>query len=367
VTTVTGDAPAPDVRPAFEALKIDALATGLRASDDALARLGGADRLTVHEYATTGGIPLRVAGLDINIPFDEWFCDRAAVELTLVAGVLVLRHDGMTWPVDHVYPLPGYVGSLDSEGTRVDEVVFSHLDRMRLSPIGGCAYDCAFCDMPGRVRLHPLEQLLEAAAVAMADVALPVRHALISGGSPGPKHQARFADTVAALVAALSPRIEVDVMMASSADGPELVRRLVDAGVHGFSLNIELESEAAGLVHIHGKHRRARPHFDATVGTAVELLGSTGRVRSLILPGLEPVKATLAGVEHIASLGADPVLSPFRPARATALQGHDPVPSTLLREVLDGARAIVARNGVRLGPRCLPCQHNTLTFPWDVA
>lgn len=155
-------------------------------------------------------------------------------------------------------------------------------------------------------------------------------------------------------------------MMAPNASGPQVVQRLVEAGVHGFSLNLEVASDA-GALHIRGKHRRSHPHFDATVDTAVGLLGCTGRVRSLILPGLEAAEDTLAGVERIAALGADPVLSPFRPARSTVLEHHEPVAAQLLREVLDGAREIVARHGVRLGPRCLPCQHNTLTFPWDAA
>lgn len=155
-------------------------------------------------------------------------------------------------------------------------------------------------------------------------------------------------------------------MMASTSYGPDLVARLVDAGVHGFALNLELESDGASRVHIRGKHRRSRPWFDATVAAAVSLLGKNGRVRSLILPGLESVENTLAGVEHIAELGADPVLSPFRPAQGTTLAASDPVSPTLLREVLDGSREIVARHGVSLGPRCAPCQHNTLAFPWDV-
>ena len=358
---------APESRSALEALKIAALSTGARITDEALGYLGGADRLTVHEYATTGGIPLRVGGLDINAPFDEWYSDSASLLIGLEDDALFLDHVGTRHRIEEIYPLPAYVGEVDSEGNSLVDVVYTHIDRFRLSPITGCAYDCAFCDLPGRVRLRPLNQLLEGAEAALRDDTLPLRHALISGGSPGPRDEPAFAETIVELVRQLSPRIEIDVMMSSGAGGPDLVRRLVDVGVHGFALNVELESSQAAELHIRGKQRRARPHFDATVQAAVELVGAgTGRVRSLILPGLEPVEATLRGVEHIASLGADPVLSPFRPAQGTRLASQPCVPESLLREVLDGAREIVRRHGVALGPRCLPCQHNTLTFPWDV-
>ena len=355
----------PARRGAFEDLKIAALSTGLCMTEAALSHLGGASALTVHEYATTGGVPLRVEGIDINVPFDEWYCRGAELELDVHHGELVLRQGAEQFAVDCVHPLPGYVNRLDSRGDRYDSIVYTHIERIRLSPITGCAYDCKFCDIKGRVRLRPLDQLLEAADVALADERFDVRHALISGGSPGPGTAAAFADTVVALVEKLGPRLEVDVMMAASSEGPELVKRLVDAGVAGFAINIELES-AEGAQHIRGKYKLSRPHFDATVSAATDLLGRTGRVRSLILPGLESPAATLTGVEHIASLGADPVLSPFRPAQGTELSVLKPVSTAWLREVLDGSREIAARHGVRLGPRCIPCQHNTLTFPWDV-
>ena len=350
----------------LEDLKISALSTGARLTDAALEHLGGPSALTVHEYATTGGIPLRVDGIDINTPFDEWYCAQAELLIDVVDDELQVQFRGTAFPVDAVHPLPGYLGLVDGSGHRFDETVYTHIERVRVSPIAGCAYDCGFCDMPGRVRLRPLEQMQKAVDAALADGALEVRHALISGGSPGPRDESQFADVLVELAAYIAERVEVDVMMAASETGPELVRRLVDAGVHGFAFNIELESNDAAAVHIRGKHRRSRPHFDATVTSAVEILGRTGRVRSLILPGLEPVDATLAGVAHIASLGADPVLSPFRPAVNTRLSRSSPVPASVLREVLDGSRQIVQEHDVALGPRCIPCQHNTLSFPWDV-
>lgn len=356
-----------DDRRFIEDLKIAVLSTGVQIDHGSLDRLGGADALTTHEYATTGGIPMRVGNEYLNAPFDEWYCAEAEVEFATTGIGHVLRYRGVDVAIDHIYPLPGYVGEVDDRGMRFDDVAYSHLDRVRLSPINGCAYDCAFCDLPGRIELRPVDQLLRAARRAIADSNLPPRHLLISGGSPGPRQWQEFADTVHTLVAELGPTLPVDVMMSSGPETAAFVDRLVDAGVHGFALNIEIASEAAASLHIRGKHRRARPHLDETIAAAVARLGRTGRVRSLILPGLEPVEETLAGVDHLAALGADPVLSPFRPARDTALHRAQTVTSETLRLVLDGSREIVAHHGVRLGPRCGPCQHNTLTFSSDAA
>src|SRR5262249_22894405 len=90
-----------------------------------------------------------------------------------------------------------------------------------------------------------------------------------------------------------------------------------------------------------------------------------GRIRSLLMVGLESMEATLAGVEFLALRGCQPVLSPFRPAPGTRLEKMPPPRTEFLVEVYLRAREIGDRRGVNLGPDCLPCQHNTLTFPDD--
>lgn len=92
-------------------------------------------------------------------------------------------------------------------------------------------------------------------------------------------------------------------------------------------------------------------------------MGGNGRVRSILVIGLEDAETTLRGVDFLASLGCDPVLSPFRPSRGTALTALEPPTDEYLMRVYDRALGIVAAHGVRLGPCCIPCQHNTLVLP----
>lgn len=355
-------------RPTIERLKATALAEGVRLSPEAERLLSedGQKPLTVHEYATTGGITVVVPGdVYVNAPFDDWYCAESSVVVDVLDGSLVMRSEAATLPITRVLPLPGYLDVIDASGHRAADTVMSHGDRLRLSPIVGCAYDCAFCDLAGeRYERRDADQLIAAMQVALADEVLPVRHALISGGSPGRRHLSWFEETCSSIAEACP--VPVDIMMASIPGDPGFVDRMVDAGVTGFSLNIELFSEAAAGLHIRAKHRHARPGFDEFAGRAVARLGREGAVRSLILVGLEPPEDTLAGVEHLAELGVDPVLSPFRPARNTRLAEREPPSAKMLADVLEESRRIVERHGVHLGPRCVPCQHNTLTFPWDV-
>ena len=72
---------------------------------------------------------------------------------------------------------------------------------------------------------------------------------------------------------------------------------------------------------------------------------------------------TLDGVRFLAELGCDPVLSPFRPAKGTDLANEAPPSAAFMEEAYLAAREIATAHGVELGPRCIPCQHNTITFP----
>lgn len=369
-------------RAALEQAKIRALATGLRIERSALDLLGGpAAPLTVHEYATTGGITLDLPHrVSVNAPFDAPYCATSDLQLVGEAGRLVLVAEDPEMRIDvlNVHPLPGYLEAVDGQGRRLADTTMSHADRIRVSPIDGCAYDCAFCNVAAlKYVQRPLEQVLAGIDVALADAALPPRHLLISGGSPSLGHaagQAYFTHLCLGVLEHLAGRtngdgspFEVDIMMSARPDGPTFVREMTAAGVAGFSLNVEVFTDASASEWLGLKHRRARPHLEAMIAAAVDALGAnSGRVRSLIIPGLESVDDTLAGIEWLASRGCSPVLSPFRPAPSTRLEARQPVAEQDLRAILDEARRITARHGVALGPRCAACAHNTLTFPWDL-
>ena len=359
---------------AVERAKIVALSTGVRIARDVLQELGGTEALTIHEYATTGGATLVLPGdVYVNAPFDEGFSISTSLRLVRGQDGLVLKLGSDIVPVVNVLPLPGYLDGTDSEGRLVRDTIMSHADRIRVSPIVGCAFNCDFCDLGTLTYLRrPVHQILEAIDRALDDDALPPRHLLISGGSPGAPdvHQAYFEETCRAIVRhvlARRPDFEIDIMMSPRQNCPEFVESMVEAGVTGFSLNIEVYSEENARTHLPLKYRASRPHLGPTISRAVDLLGrDSGNVRSLIIPGLESVEQTLEGVAWLSSLGCHPVLSPFRPARGTRLEGAAPASTSDLTAVLAGARAIARKHGVALGPRCIPCQHNTLSFPWDL-
>lgn len=153
----------------------------------------------------------------------------------------------------------------------------------------------------------------------------------------------------------------VDVMMAPRHD-TKLIDQLFEWGVYGYAINLEIFDEETAKCIAPQKRRLSLRAFEQNIERAVQRTGGNGRVRSLLLVGLESEERTLRGVEFLSRLGCDPVLSPFRPAPGTALANHPSPPYEVLESVYLKSLEIVERYRVKLGPRCIPCTHNTLTF-----
>jgi hypothetical protein len=345
-------------------LKVHCLSKGIRLDPAVIPVLthGGELPLTIHEYATTGGVTLRMGEVFVNAPFDDWYCDRSEAVLAVgPTGGTEVRYAGKSVACEALL-LPGYLDKNNELGQPVTATTMSHGDRIRVSPISGCTLDCRFCDLPAlRYTRHSVAEMLASIEVAKSDQHLPAYHLLISGGSPGPAHFEWFDDTVAGVAAGSG--LPTDVMMSPREGDLDYIKRYVDAGVIGFSLNLEVYGDARALEIMPRKHTRSSPHLARTIAAALAALGGNGRVRSIVIIGLEGVESTLGAIEFIAGLGADPVLSPFRPAQKTDLERWEPPTEQYLTTVYAGALDIAARYGVRLGPRCIPCQHNVLVMP----
>lgn len=345
-------------------LKVHCMCHGIRLTSAAIDVLSnsGTVPITIHEYATTGGVTLRIDDMYLNAPFDDWYCDSSRAVLDVdESRQFHVEYDGVVTRCE-VLPLPGYLEATNALGHPVARTTMSHCDRIRVSPISGCTLDCAFCDLPAlRYRRHEADEILASIEVAKADTQLPPHHLLISGGSPGPAHFDWFDETLVKVIEGCG--LPTDVMMSPREGNLDHVRRFADAGAVGFSLNLEVFGDARATEIMPRKHQRSSPHMARTVEAAVAAVGGQGAVRSIVIIGLEGVEDTLAAIEFLAGLGADPVLSPFRPARGTLLETWSPPSEKYLLEVFREAQKIARRHGVELGPRCIPCQHNTLTMP----
>jgi hypothetical protein len=344
-------------------LKFDLLANGMSVSNAASKQLlNDSSSLTASDYPTTNGITMELpGGAYVNVPIDASFAKNTnwTLDWNLEAESFVLNNGKEKHKV-RVLPLPSYIGKTDSKGKRFDQVVMTHGDRFRLSPVEGCSFRCAFCDSHLKnYHIHERSFIDAAIDTAMNDTNLPPRHALISGGTPKPEDVLVLVKLIENLIEKIP--LPVDVMCTPALQKADLVRRFAGAGGYELSINIELFGEEAIKRFAPQKADLSKKAFSDMIEQAVNLLD--GRVRSLLIVGLEPLEYTLKGVEWLCERGCQPVLSPFRPAPNTAL-ADSPKPSVdLLYEAWKKSMEIANRYGLSLGPKCIPCQNNCLAFP----
>jgi hypothetical protein len=351
-----------------EHLKFRLLANGVRVHPDA----GSAWReiyggpLTLGEYATTNGIGLRLSrDLYVNAPI----ADDAETPVLRVEGTDFFLSDQDTDVPLEVIPVPAFHSqTYEEDGVirSLTDLGITHTDRCRVSPIAGCSWACAFCDLPfeHKYRRKKPEQLLRLIQIARDDRLSPAQHVLVSGGTPGRLHEG-WIDSVYEFLARESP-LPVDVMMPPREDlgYPEWLR---STGVNSLSVNLEIfDVERASAITPNKARRFTRDHFLDYIERAVESFG-VGNVQSLLVFGsaIEPPESTVAGVRELVERGCIPVLSMFRPHPSTPLSE---APAATLEEIettylqsLEICEEV--DNGVLPGPRCIPCQHNTVALP----
>lgn len=335
------------------------------------------DEISLNEYASTAGACLVTEnGTYISAPYIQDFTRDTNIRLVYEEGFKLV--DGKAVTAVDVFPIPAYHKReyMRPDGTLLPytNLGVTHTDRVRISPIEGCAWRCTFCDLPYKFRYQkkPEEELLKVIELAKDDEFTPARHVLISGGTPKDEDEA-WMDSLYEYICAESP-LPVDIMMPARS-GKNYPRWLGSIGMNQLSVNIEVfDRERA---------RRITPFKARTVGEtalkgidhyldyiegAAEHLG-VGRVQSLIVFGeaIESEESTLAGVQALAERGAIPVLSPYRPDASTPLGKKDSPPASYeeTKRVYEASLEICdkASGGVvKPGPRCVPCQHNTVTF-----
>lgn len=348
-------------------LKLDILSDGIVVSSTAKKELDERREgrpLSPADFASTTGMILRLDDdVWVNAPiqaFNANFVRDTDLVLDVDVDGFVMGNADRSSRAGVWLP-PSYHGRVDIEDRSINDFVFSHGDRVRLSPMRGCAMRCKFCNVPYEdpYDTKPLPSMIRAVRLALEDPLQPAHHVLISGGTPRVR-DVPFLRSVYETVLAEFSGVDIDIMMVPLDDLLD-VRRLKELGLHELSINIELMSDEAGAELMPQKHRYGNGHYLRQIAEAAEVLGA-GRVRSMVMVGLEPPQETLNGVEAILRAGGVPVLSPFRPDPATPLRDRVPASSAELEQIFTAATELASGYGTVLGPDCPPCTHNTLTF-----
>lgn len=329
--------------------------------------------ITFSDYATTGGV---VAVLDervyVNIPVKF---QGTLFKVDLFEDKLILKYDNETIKIPfRIIPAPKYALDVErlSDDTPVRELVMTHADRVRISPVHGCRYHCSFCTSNAAYYKEiSCEQLDQAFNIALNDPYIKPRHVLISGGTPNKEADSyEWINEIYRYFPRNYPQFEFDVMLSprgmrpeqtSMKDYDEFLRYLHDeCGVKTLSVNLELYNDRFRERFIPDKAAVGKNNYYRFICQAVEVFG-TKSVRSSLVVGLESEEDTLNGVRAILDCGCLPVLSAFVPALGTDMANYSAPGVEFLLETVRKADEMAREAKLQLGPLCRPCTHNSIT------
>ncbi len=329
--------------------------------------------ITFNDYATTGGV---VAVLDervyVNIPVK--FQDTL-FKVDIFEDKLILKYDNKTIKISfRIIPAPKYALDVErlSDDTPVRELVMTHADRVRISPVHGCGYHCSFCTSNAAYYKEiSCEQLDQAFNIALNDPYNKPRHVLISGGTPNEEIDSyEWINDIYRYFPRNYPQFEFDVMLSPRGIRPEQTSMKEydeflgylhdECGVKTLSVNLELYNDRFREKFIPNKATVGKDNYYRFIRQAVEVFG-TKNVRSSLVVGLESEEDTLNGVRALLDCGCLPVLSAFVPAPGTDMANY-PAPSVeFLLEIVRKATEMAKEAKLQLGPLCRPCTHNSIT------
>lgn len=318
------------------------------------------------DYASTKGLILRLEEeVWVNVPVERYnptIASGSEILLDVDGAGFFVAGMGLHSRAEFWRP-PHYLESLATNGRPIKNFVVGHGDRVRLSPLIGCSMVCDFCNIPFEdtyAGVKPIDVMISSLRTAFADPVQPAQHILISGGTPSPPHVKELREVYEQVLAEFPDRV-VDIMMVP-VDGLFDLPSLDALGLNQISVNLEIfDLDVAAKVMRH-KYRQGRSYYLDFLADAVDVLGP-GRVRSMLMVGIEPVESTLAGVRALLDRGCVPVLSPFVPDASTPMAGCEAPSARVTLDVFLRATEMAEEYGVSLGPDCVPCMHNTLTLP----
>lgn len=258
---------------------------------------------------------------------------------------------------------PDYMqGVIVIRGKKITKYVNTYTDRIRIQTMYGCANSCKFCNAKeSGYNFNDIEGLDEAFQIALAQS--NARHAFISTNNVKDEEGFKKLTDVIEYFGRKYCGMGLDLMTSprgftsytDSSQYTPYLNHLKNNGIRGIAVDIELNNSDKFKFYCPEKFIIGQENYLRFIEQAVEIFG-VDHVRSVLIVGLEPLEETLKGVEKLAQRGCNPVLSPLFPYG----EANIPPNAELFISAKLQSEKICERYGIKMGPLCKPCSHNTL-------
>lgn len=259
-----------------------------------------------------------------------------------------------------------YCNNIIKEDIKFSDVCFWATDRLRIHHNLSCylkneGLGCKFCEITASKYTISIDEILDVVDFYL-EKADTFRHFLIGGGSEMREIEYQ---NILKIIKHIRKKSTKDIYVMSLPPKNLLILKdYYESGVTEIGFNIEVFDTNIALKYMPGKGKISRQEYFNALKEAVKYWGNTGKVRSLMIIGLEAESSSLQCIRELCKIGVMPILSVFRPIPGTSTENIVPPSNHFLKEIYIKGTKICKEYSLHLGPACHSCQNNTLSLPY---
>ncbi|MCM1267615.1 MAG: ATP-grasp domain-containing protein [Bacteroidales bacterium] len=300
----------------------------------------------------------------VNVPYNCKFCTFSPFTIDIQNDNFVLVYNGNYISNVEISFVPEtLLNKTNTFGVPLEHILNLANDRIRINPAPVCVFKkqntaCKFCNLPEENSSYDIESIKDAVDYCLKEV--PFRHFLIGGGTYSV--QGGW-DVIIEITKYIRSKSDKKIyLMSIPPKDTKILDDLYHAGITEVAFNMEIFDRDLALEIMPGKGKIDEKTYYSAFDEAIKLWGNTGNVRSLLIYGFDSRDVFLKGIEALCQKGVEPIISIFRPLKGTALAHLNPPPTVELFSLYQNCRNIAHKYSLILGPDCIKCQNNTLSY-----
>ena len=303
--------------------------------------------------------------LKVNVPISCKFNSLSPFTITVIDKILVLLYEGEILSEVQIDLIPNcLINKKTSSGIPYEAIINIATDRIRINPAPVCIFkreeiSCHFCNLPKQNEHYNINDIMEVIDYCLENVEF--RHFLIGGGTYSLEGGWNIIIEISQYI---RNKCSKDIyLMSIPPKDLTILDRLKKSGITEIAFNIEIFNPTLRKLLMPGKGNIPLERYFTAFEHAVKLWGNSGKVRSLLIYGLDNDDCFLSGINKLCALGVEPIVSIFRPLSGTILENENPPVTSDIFSIYEKCRCITGNYSLILGPDCVECQNNTLSFP----
>lgn len=317
---------------------------------------------TAHKRTGNAGLHLILESrLVVNVIYGEPFCENSPYSLEEIDGEFWICKNKKQIRQFTPISAPKWYQRRTANGTLMADILLQEgVDTLITAIWNSCCYfrkkeQCKFCvlDSERGVEWKDLNQIKEVVSVAYKENPNYFLH-FTGGNTYTPYHGVAYYEKYVKAIRSANSKIPISLEISPPED-INYLKKMVEFGVNGFSINIEVWDEKKRQEICPGKSKIKRELYFKAWEMGTNLLGKF-KTSSAILVGLDSEKNIKEAIKILVEIGVKPSLIPFHPFLKSLLNDLPlPDPEELM-ELSAYAGQLMVKSDIKLS-NLTGCEH----------